>query len=40
MSSAYIDYIKSKNKCCKTIPEPQGIQGTAVNTGLQVLLAD
>ena len=27
MSSAYIDYVKNKNKCCKTIPGPQGPQG-------------
>ena len=42
MSSNYIDYLKNKNKCCKTITGPQGPQGptgtqglpgTAVNTG-------
>jgi len=45
MSSNYIDYIKNKNNCCKTIPGPQGpqgpqgiqgvqgIPGTATNTG-------
>jgi hypothetical protein len=35
MSSNYIDYVKNKNNCCKTIPGPQGPQGPRGIQGIQ-----